>query len=381
MKSILIVSSGYPTDEDPDYAFIQPIARCFADSGLKCTVLAPQSITKIILHQKKRRGYKWFDKTKKGNSVTIFQPYYFSASNLCIGRSQISSLLKMHAVKKCYRKERIDAEVFYAHFWDCGVIASTISKKKSSPLFVASGESRVNVCECFSNRIVKKALPFISGIICVSSKNLIESEKLGLLLDNSKAVVIPNGYNPTEFYIEDKTIARKHLGIALNEFIVIYVGEFCERKGPDRVIEATKNISNARLIMIGWGDKIAESEQIIFKGSVPHDQLVHYLNAADVFVLPTLAEGCCNAIVEAMACGLPIISSNLTFNDDILDETNSIRVDPMNVEEIADAIRLLSIDQELRQKLSQGSRKIAVNLTIQKRTERILSFIEGLLHG
>ena len=92
-------------------------------------------------------------------------------------------------------------------------------------------------------------------------------------------------------------------------------------------------------IFIGSGEQTPEIDGILFCGKLPHDQIVHYLNAADVFVLPTLAEGCSNAIIEAMACGLPIISSDLPFNDDILDAENSIRVNSLDVESIAEAIR------------------------------------------
>ena len=94
-----------------------------------------------------------------------------------------------------------------------------------------------------------------------------------------------------------------------------------------------------------------------------------------MFVLPTLAEGCCNAVVEAMACGLPIVSSNLPFNDDVLDENNSIRINPKNIDEIADALRLLSENAQLREKLSQGSLGTAAELVIDKRCEKIMNFM------
>ncbi len=64
----------------------------------------------------------------------------------------------------------------------------------------------------------------------------------------------------------------------------------------------------------------------------------NYICASDVFVLPTTAEGCCNAIIEAMGCGLPIVSSDRAFNYDILNEENSILVDPESVDEIDNAI-------------------------------------------
>ena len=114
----------------------------------------------------------------------------------------------------------------------------------------------------------------------------------------------------------------------------------------------------------------------VCKGRVNNKELPLYLNAADVFVLPTLNEGCCNAIIEAMACGLPIISSDKSFNWDILDENNSIMIDPMDIQHIADSIILLKNDKNIRTKLSEGALNTSSSLTIDKRAERILNYIK-----
>ena len=111
------------------------------------------------------------------------------------------------------------------------------------------------------------------------------------------------------------------------------------------------------------------------KGTINHNELPDYLNAADVFVLPTLSEGCCNAMIEAMACGLPIISSDASFNWDVLHETNSLLIDPNSVSQIQDSILKLYNDKQLRNKLADGAIKSASCLTLKKRAERIISFI------
>ena len=91
--------------------------------------------------------------------------------------------------------------------------------------------------------------------------------------------------------------------------------------------------------------------------------------------MPTLNEGCSNAIVEALACGLPVVSSNLPFNEDILDETNSILVNPMNVEEIASALLKIKESKAFRDKLAEGALLKASELRIDIRAEKIVDFI------
>ena len=88
-------------------------------------------------------------------------------------------------------------------------------------------------------------------------------------------------------------------------------------------------------------------------------------------------EGCSNAIVEAMACGLPIISSNRAFNDDILDAECSIRVNPVDVDEIHEAIQKLVSDPISREKMSEAAIKKAENLTLSVRAQNILAYIEN----
>ena len=130
-------------------------------------------------------------------------------------------------------------------------------------------------------------------------------------------------------------------------------------------------------LFIGKGGQIPDCENILFIEEVSHERVPLYLNAADAFVLPTMHEGCCNAVVEAMACGLPIISSNLPFNWDVLDNSNSIMVNPSNLEMIADAIKTLRDNVELHDALSKGALRSAENLSIERRVESIMSYISS----
>lgn len=375
-KEICIIVNGYPTKDDPVYAFIQPVAREMADAGISCTVIAPQSVSKMAVAQKAKRPYRWIDKTEKGNEVVVYQPEYVSVSNVSILGYSISTILRDASIKRCFFKEKMSPDVLYSHFWDCGIAACKLAEKTKTPVFVATGESEIRVPKYYPHKCIDRYLPYVTGVIAVSTKNLEESQDMGLLKHCSKTIVLPNAVDSREFYKVPKEEARSILGLNKKDTIALFVGSFCHRKGVLRVTEAVESVDGVKLILIGNGEQSPNSKRILYSGRVPHDKIVMYLNAADMFVLPTLAEGCCNAIVEAMACGLPIISSNLPFNDDILDKTCSVRIDPKNIKELADAIELLKNDSELRETLSEGALSKAKGLTIEQRAAAILQFID-----
>jgi glycosyltransferase involved in cell wall biosynthesis len=99
------------------------------------------------------------------------------------------------------------------------------------------------------------------------------------------------------------------------------------------------------------------------------------LSACDVFVLPTLIEGSCNALVEAMACGLPIVSSTGEFNDDVLDERMSIRIDPLDVAAIRAAIVRLRDDPGLRARMAAEALRRSQLFDVDDRARRMLAFM------
>ena len=168
------------------------------------------------------------------------------------------------------------------------------------------------------------------------------------------------------------------MGIQDNDFVVGFVGQFVPRKGALRICKALKQLDdlNIKAIFIGSGTENPEYDGIVCKGRVPHEQIANYLYACDVYVMPTENEGCSNAIIEAMACGLPIISTDAPFNYDILNKNNSILIDCHSINQIANAISLLKTNLELRKELSSGAKITAKELSIDKRAEKILSFIK-----
>lgn len=376
LRSICIVSNGYPTKSDPTYTFIRPVAIGLAEKGIDCTVIAPQSITANIRSRKAKRPKSWIDYSESGAAIRILQPHYISVSMLKIFGINISILFHDKAIRRAYKSLDKKPDVLYGHFWDCGIAAAKLSRGKI-PVIAVSGEDKIRVFDCYPEKTVKKLTSYIRGLICVSTKNLDESRELNLTKENLRTIVLPNGVDQTLFYPSDKQCAREKLKLDKKSIIGCFIGTYCERKGVNRVIQAAQLVPQVRLILLGKGDNLLPSNQIIYSGSVPHEKTADFLRASDFFVLPTLSEGCCNAIVEALACGIPIVSSDLPFNNDLLNEYNSILVNPESIEDIADGIRKVAESKELREKMAFYATQTGKELGITKRIEKIISFIEG----
>ncbi len=374
INHICFICPDYPTYDDPVFTFIRQLVCEVSDMGIKCSVIAPQSITKAIIRKKKRRPFFWQDISEENNKIDIYQPSYFSFSNTKIFGISLSSVFAQKAIIKSFDKINIKPDILYAHFWHSGIPASIIGREYNIPVFVASGESKICVNDLYKNKMVYENLRNVKGVICVSRKNMQESLELKLA-PKYKMKVIPNAINNKVFYPMNRSEVRKKLNYKEDDFIVAFTGTFDHRKGVLRLSEAVQKVNGVKSIYIGSGELNPQEEGILFKGKLPHDQIVTYLNAADVFVLPTLAEGCCNAIIEAMACGLPIISSNLSFNDDILDDTNSIRIDSNDINQIAKAIQYLKDNPEVRQNMAKASLKKARELNIENRAKKIIEFL------
>lgn len=379
----VIIASKYLTGADLDYVFVDNVVRGFADQGVSCSVISPQSLYSFLVRPWKRRKFFESRTTDAGNTYKIYSPLFMVYPRKRILGLHLADHSKhsyYRAIKRTYRRKGIQADRVYSHFFEAGFAAVRLGKKLGIPSYIASGEADTEYAvRGISRKMIRKTLQDVTGIVAVSSKNREEIRELssGDEIIVNKVSVIPNAIDNNRFFQKDRAECREKLGLPKDAFIVSFVGAYIERKGVLRLAEALNRIGTAHSLFIGKGPQEPQAVNMLHSGNVKNEDLCDYLNASDVFVLPTLAEGCSNAIVEALACGLPVISANLPFNDDILNEENSIRLDPMDIDAIQAAIVRLQEDPVLRSRLSKGSLAMAQELTIDNRVIRILNFMNA----
>lgn len=386
---ICIISQGYPYKDFAYYIFVQQLAETLADQGHKISVVAPQSITNKLIRKTPFAPFHRTDITSNGAEVEVYSPKIitlgkFEDKYAWLNQFQFSRLQK--TISNTIEIFKTKPDIIYGHFWHMGYAGFKYAEKTNTPIFVASGEAEIELHKRFSLNVLKTFTEAVKGVICVSTKNKNESIE-AQLTSGDRCIVLPNAINTNIFYKKDKIACRKKLGYPDNAFIIAFVGGFIPRKGPIRIVQAVKLLddSDIRTIFIGRTmdadySNLPKAEFNLFMDSVPHDQLVNYLNCADVFVMPTLHEGCCNSIIEAMACGLPIISSDREFNYDIVDKDCGILVDPMDITEIAAAIKTIKDNPNLKAKMSECALNKAKSLNIEARAKQISNFLHFKLN-
>ena len=207
-------------------------------------------------------------------------------------------------------------------------------------------------------------------------------------------IVIPNGvdlkmFNPANRPLYRDRVRQKH-GISNGDFTLMFAGSYWERKGLRYIIEALSLLPrlDVKLLIVGSGDEkfygeIAElkqvRERIIFVSR--SSNLWEYYAASDVFVFPTIYEPFGLVIIEAMASGLPVITSRVAGAADfITDGVDGLLLsDPGDTNNLAAKIKLLFSNVELRKTMGERARETTEKLSWDWVAQKTLEVYNSVL--
>lgn len=214
-----------------------------------------------------------------------------------------------------YDFDAIDAHYFYPD----GVAAVMLGKYFNKPVVITARGTDINLIPRYklARKMILWAASRASGIITVCQALKDEMVALGV----APAAITPlrNGVDLQRFQRSDRAAARAALG--MTGFTLLSVGLLDERKGHDVTIKAVALLPDVRLMIAGSGPDRAKLEalaaqlgvagRVTFLGPVPQTELTGYYNAADAMVLASSREGWANVLLESMACGTPVVASNV----------------------------------------------------------------------
>ncbi len=209
----------------------------------------------------------------------------------------------------------------------------------------------------------------------------------------SRIHVIPSGINPLRFHpIPDAIhqLARRY-GLSPDERYLLYVGSELPRKNLVTLLESLTCLENVRLLKVGgaggdrWRaqfladvERVGVADKVHLIGSIPDEDLPLFYSAAEVFVTPSLLEGFGLPVLEAMACGTPVVCTNGSALTEVASGAALLVDDAQDASAWADAIRQVLEDPQRQHMLRQCGLERAAALTWKQSIAKLITVYEAL---
>jgi glycosyltransferase involved in cell wall biosynthesis len=255
-------------------------------------------------------------------------------------------LPRLKRLRERFAFDVIDAEFF----WPDGVAATHLSRALDVPFSVKARGSDIHYwggVPAVRAQMLEAARE-ASGLLAVSAALKGSMEALGM--PGEKIDVLYTGIDLNRFRPVDRAAAKAALGV--DGPLLVSAGALIPLKGQKLVIEALHALPEATLILVGDGPERARLEalakplgpRVRILGNLPHDELPALLAAADAMVLPSEREGLANVWVEALACGTPLVITDVGGAREVVDRPAAGRLVPREAAAIAQAVRGLLAD-------------------------------------
>jgi len=318
---LLVFTSLYPNAARPRHGvFVEERLRHLVDSGrIAATVVAP--VPWFPFRSPMFGAYATFASVpakEERYGITILHPRFPVIPKL--GMS-ITPFLMVRALLPVCRKlmaEGADFDLIDAHyFYPDGVAATRLGAAMGKPVVITARGTDVTWIPRYRRprRQIQWAAQRAAAVVTVSQA--LKDKVAALGVNPDRIAVLRNGVDLDRFAPRDRIAIRAKLG--LQGPVWLTVGNLVELKGVHLVIEALARVPDATLLIAGNGPeehklrglvgRLGLGTRVRFLGVIPHAELCDYYNAADAMVLASSREGMPNVVLEAMACGTPVVAT------------------------------------------------------------------------
>ncbi|MFZ2006024.1 MAG: glycosyltransferase family 4 protein [Stellaceae bacterium] len=350
---ILTFSTLYPNEAQPHHGiFVENRLRHLVASGeVESVVVAP---VPYFPFRSSRFGH-WATfarcpETEQRHGISVHHPRYVVVPR--IGMNAAPALLAAGVWRTVQRLHQIhDFDLVDAHYaYPDGVAAAWLGRRLRLPVVVTVRGTDINLIPRlrFPRYLIRRSLRRVAGVIAVSEALRDAVIEIGGAPD--LLTVLRNGVDLDLFRPIEPHKARHNL--ALDGPTLLSVGHLIERKGHDLAIRALALLPEYRLLIVGDGPERAALGQLAtalgvhsrvrFLGPKPHDKLPAIYSAVDALVLASTREGWPNVLLEAMACGTPVVASNVWGNPEVVRSPAAGRLmEERSATGVAQAVRAL----------------------------------------
>lgn len=351
---ILTFSTLYPNAARPNHGiFVETRLRHLIASGkVEARVVAPVPWFPFT-HERfgTYASYARAPRKECRHGIEVLHPRYPLVPK--VGMTMTPALLA-NAVKPVIQRiidDGYDFDLLDAHyFYPDGIAAVMLARHFKKPVVITARGTDINLIPRFNlpRRMILWAADKAQGLVTVCEA--LKNEMVGLGIAPDKVVPLRNGVDLQLFQPLDRTGMRKDLN--LQGFTLLSVGLLDPRKAHDLTISALPLLPDVSLLIAGTGPELNNLQQLAknlnvadrvrFLGGLPHSELRKYYSAADALVLASSREGWANVLLESMACGTPVVASNVWGTPEVVAAPEAgVLMRSRTPQGIADAVRLL----------------------------------------
>lgn len=398
---ILVISHMYPNKSSPNQGiFIHNQIKKLLEEGYQIKVISPIPFApKFLWFNVKWKNYGMLPFHDRVDGVDVHYPRYlnipgkishiFSTYSMCFPiKTDIDSVIRS-----------FNPNIIHAHTaTPDGYFGLRLKNKYNLPLICSLRGSDINsypYVNKLTYRLTKEVITKADQILSVSDALRISAEEIAK--PDRQIEVVYNGCeiaNPVSDNITSDKL-RTQLGISKSEVAILFVGRIEKDKGIYELLDAFSTLKskghNLHLILLGncvesdvkskISSLTALKNKIHVIGEQPHREVFNWLKSADLFVLPSYHEGLPNAILEAMSCGLPVVSTKIGGIPEIVEDGNTgILVNPKDSDALANAIDYLIKNDELARKMGKTGRdKVEQKFSWQQNAREIVQIYNKVL--
>jgi glycosyltransferase involved in cell wall biosynthesis len=311
-----------------------------------------------------------------------------------LSKNKFGLLLNIFNLVRIIKKEKVD--LIHAHGTKgagLALIPAILNRKKMIYTVHAwSFHPELSKWKYEFRRLVERFIcSYVHKVILVSQADF----NAGDFISQLKKVIIRNGVDTRKFYPDKNYEFREELGYKKNDFVIGYFTRFTHQKNPFFVIELIKKLlqnnssekKKFKLLMIGDGELKKKILDTIKKENLtdsikvlnPSFEIQKYLNVIDCYVLPSFWEGMPYGVLEAMACGIPVIVSSIPNMTEIVENEINGFCEGFEIENHARRIIQLAEDDKLYSKISLNARTtIEQKFNIDKQLQELYKIYQKL---
>ncbi len=349
---ILTLATLFPNAAQPNFGIFveRQTAGLAAREGMDVTVINPIGMPPWPLNRSSQyAGLSALALHEEWRGLNVYRPRFTLIPKLggpynpaMIARAILPLVRKLHSDNPF---DLIDAEFFYPD----GPAAMRLAKALGIPFTIKARGADIHHWGSAkgSAEQVLAAANAAAGLLAVSGA--IKADMTALGIDDSKIMVHYTGLDQSRFAPKNRAAEKAKLGISGP--MVLCVGALIPRKNQVLLIQALPHLPGVTLCLAGQGpskddfstlaQQLGVNDRVQFMGNVPHNDLPALFAAADVMALVSASEGLANAWVEALACGTPVVASNVGGAPELIQSASAGRIVETNVPAIVTAIEEL----------------------------------------